>query len=204
MGSVRHDTPTQEIDDDMRLFLFCLLTALALALTTGCASSGYFPSRLRDAGDVFTLALGSGVGAKARVGPIQPALMIDHDVAGLRAGEFFLSGYKVKDLQQNYEMYMPLGLSDELNSFGFGYYKPGEVGRKRHKAIHEYSPVPWIVVPTPDKSRAAAAGPTSPAQYTQIEVAGGFILTLRAGFNPGELLDFLLGWFTLDLYDDDF
>ncbi len=27
--------------------------------------------------------------------------------------------------------------------------------------------------------------------------------TLRLGFNPGELLDFLLGWFTIDIYNDD-
>jgi hypothetical protein len=30
-------------------------------------------------------------------------------------------------------------------------------------------------------------------------VAGG----LRVGFNPGELVDFLLGWTTLDIYNDD-
>ena len=27
--------------------------------------------------------------------------------------------------------------------------------------------------------------------------------TLRFGFNPGELLDFILGWFTIDIYGDD-
>jgi hypothetical protein len=39
--------------------------------------------------------------------------------------------------------------------------------------------------------------------YTQIEVAGGFIATLRVGFNPGELLDFIVGWTTIDLFGDD-
>jgi hypothetical protein len=27
--------------------------------------------------------------------------------------------------------------------------------------------------------------------------------TLRLGFNPGELLDFILGWTAIDIYNDD-
>jgi hypothetical protein len=44
---------------------------------------------------------------------------------------------------------------------------------------------------------------TNPAYFTQIEVVGGFGLVLRLGFNPGELLDFVLGWATVDIYGDD-
>ena len=40
-------------------------------------------------------------------------------------------------------------------------------------------------------------------RLTQLEVAGGIVATGKLGLNPGELLDFLLGWTTLDLYDDD-
>ena len=39
--------------------------------------------------------------------------------------------------------------------------------------------------------------------FTQIEVAAGFGLVTRVGFNPGELLDFFLGFAGVDLYDDD-
>jgi hypothetical protein len=39
--------------------------------------------------------------------------------------------------------------------------------------------------------------------YTQIEVVGGFIGTLRVGINPGEMADLLLGIFGLDIYKDD-
>ncbi len=43
-----------------------------------------------------------------------------------------------------------------------------------------------------------------PSYYTQLEVAAGALLVgARVGFNPGELLDFLLGWTTLDIYGDD-
>jgi hypothetical protein len=36
-----------------------------------------------------------------------------------------------------------------------------------------------------------------------MELAIGVGLTLRVGFNPGELLDLLVGFASLDLYGDD-
>ena len=39
--------------------------------------------------------------------------------------------------------------------------------------------------------------------HTQIEAAIGIGPSLRLGFNPGELLDFILGWTTVDIYGDD-
>ena len=38
---------------------------------------------------------------------------------------------------------------------------------------------------------------------TQCELAAGLGPTVRLGFNPGELVDFILGWTTLDIYGDD-
>lgn len=38
---------------------------------------------------------------------------------------------------------------------------------------------------------------------TQIEVSTGIGGTLRFGFNPFELLDFILGWTTIDIFSDD-
>ena len=32
----------------------------------------------------------------------------------------------------------------------------------------------------------------------------GFGGTIKLGFNPGELLDFILGWTTIDIFSDDF
>jgi hypothetical protein len=43
----------------------------------------------------------------------------------------------------------------------------------------------------------------NPAYWTQVEVEAGVIFAVHAGFNPGELLDFLLGWFGADIYGDD-
>ncbi len=39
--------------------------------------------------------------------------------------------------------------------------------------------------------------------YTQCEVCLGVLRGVRLGVNPGELLDFLLGWTTLDTFNDD-
>jgi hypothetical protein len=44
----------------------------------------------------------------------------------------------------------------------------------------------------------------NPARYySQIEVVAAAGVSLRIGFNPGELLDFFLGWFGVDTYHDD-
>ena len=45
--------------------------------------------------------------------------------------------------------------------------------------------------------------PESLFYLTQIEVAAGLGGTLRLGFNPGELLDFILGFTTIDIFNDD-
>ena len=37
----------------------------------------------------------------------------------------------------------------------------------------------------------------------QVEAVVGLGPSIRLGFNPGELLDFILGWTTLDIYKDD-
>lgn len=39
--------------------------------------------------------------------------------------------------------------------------------------------------------------------FTEIEAVGGLGLTLRMGVNPGEFVDFLLGWFGIDIFNDD-
>jgi hypothetical protein len=39
--------------------------------------------------------------------------------------------------------------------------------------------------------------------YTQIEAVVALGPSFRFGFNPAELLDFLLGWFGVDIFHDD-
>ena len=73
------------------------------------------------------------------------------------------------------------GFSHGLNS----------VSSRRNKNVLAKSPAPIVAI-----------GATAP-YYTQIEIVAGLLLTVRAGVNPGELLDFLLGWTGIDIYGDD-
>jgi len=73
------------------------------------------------------------------------------------------------------------GFSHGLNS----------ISNQRNKSVLAKSPAP-----------IAAIGATAP-YYSQIEVAAGILLTVRVGVNPGEFLDFLLGWTGIDIYGDD-
>lgn len=43
----------------------------------------------------------------------------------------------------------------------------------------------------------------NPSSYTRLGVGVGFIIGAKLEFNPGELLDFILGFFLLDIYKDD-
>ncbi len=39
--------------------------------------------------------------------------------------------------------------------------------------------------------------------YTEVEAVAALGPAVRVGINPGELVDFILGWTTLDIYSDD-
>lgn len=186
---------------------------LLAAICGGCAT-GYLGDRGRDAKDIFTCTLGIGGGLRAKVGPLHVAAINNADLVGLRAGQWFASG---NDMYDNAELYAPLPI---LARSGSGSWHAGELlragregqpwwkrtdlfGREtfrygprseaafRGKEIDARSPLPIVVV-----DRGAPF-------YSEIELAGGLLFTVRLGFNPGEFLDFLLGWTTLDIYNDD-
>lgn len=79
------------------------------------------------------------------------------------------------------------------NMFGDEGFSHGiaSISDKRNKDIVARSPFPFI-----------AKGAKAPF-YTEIEVMAGFIFSLHAGANVGELLDFILGWTGIDIYGDD-
>ena len=170
----------------------CVSVVVAAA---GCATSPYICARRDDAADVFTATVGTGAGAKCRVGPVQVAAINHCDITGLRAGSFLRNGNNLVD---NEEMYAPMA----IQGFGAGFvpdrcgaeafsFGPETKSRARGKDVYGRSPLPFIVFGN------------SPSFYSNIEVAAGLGLTLRLGFNPGELLDFFLGWWNVDIYGDD-
>jgi hypothetical protein len=169
---------------------FFLLPAV-LALS-GCITPPYLVDRVRDAGDIFTVTVGTGGGAKVRVGPVQAAVVQQSDLLGLRAGQFFADG---NSLLVNHEIYSPFPMYDRGRSLTFGSeaftHGPASYSSMRGKQVMARSPVPlWVI------------GSGAPF-YSEIEVSAGLALMLRVGVNAGELLDFLVGWTTADLYGDD-
>ena len=205
-----------------------MLVALLPFIVGGCASSPYAANRGRDLADVFTLTLGGGSGAKARVGPVQLAI-IDHvDLLGLRAGTGFANG---EDMLDNTEIYQPWPRGSKANYDDFAVRRVFETGqgkvvdvrgedtlidspmyqRRWHDAFgHErFDPGPDSLTAQRGKTIAARSpfpfytASDNPAHMTQIEIAGGLGLTIRLGFNPGELIDFILGFTSMDLYGDD-
>jgi hypothetical protein len=177
-----------------------------LAAGSGCVSArAYFHDRWRDAKDVFTVTAGTGGGAKVRVGPVQVGVFLNSDYTGLRGGAGFYLKDKVAkrlDEQRIADFVSPIPIpgpcvvlaSDEV--FDPGWISgDGEncdpIAEQRGKYFRARSSIPFV------------SGADRPEYFTQIEVAAGIGCTLRLGFNVGELLDFLLGWTTLDIYGDD-
>lgn len=182
-------------------FIICAFCILML-VGGGCASPGYFAARWHDASDVFTVAVGVGIGAKIRVGPVAPALIVSHDLAGLRAGAFFLGNDN--PLESDVAAPFPIALRswDTKVSFGHDVFsmqkfnqateRPQEsIVVRRNKDIVITNPLPCL-----------ALGKHA-CDYTQIEAAVGFGGSFRVGFNAGELIDFILGWTMIDIYRDD-
>jgi len=161
-----------------------VLAAIAFAgLTAGCATPGYWTDRARDGADIFTVTVGSGLGGKVQVGPIKTGILLNNDLYGLRGGAFGdQSGDS--DWAQNpgsQEIYILFGFWDTYES------KISTVAQRNK----DFS------------GGLLCVKEDSPASRTQLSVVIGALVSVRAGFNPGELLDFLLGWANIDIYDDD-
>lgn len=166
-------------------------------LCAGCATGGYVGDRMHDAADVFTVSVGVGGGVKARVGPVQTGVLLDMPKAGLRGGRLSVySGEKEEFIPENHDFQMVcfgvegFSLTDDLRHKGFqaGATTSGEFGETYIPFFHRVR---------------SSDHPASRSYYTEIEVVLAVGGSVRIGFNPGELLDFLLGWFTVDIYGDD-
>lgn len=164
-----------------------LMAAMLLIVTmSGCASTkAYFADRGHDALDIFTVTAGVGVGAKARVGPCMLGSGLLFDIMGLQRGEFYFLD-DMKDQGNGGDFMLVFAASEIFHSSPYV---------RQRGLINEE--VQYIFLFPEDIKKI-------PAQYfTQIEVACGLLGSVRFGFNPGELLDFLLGWFGIDIYGDD-
>lgn len=173
--------------------LFFILTGFFIfVFCSGCSTSSYLVDRMHDASDIFTATVGQNYGVKARIGPLRAGLFCGLDYAGLRSGEWGVPFHP-----KGYEQAIDL----ELTLFSHETFLPDDLLTARHRG-KLFSSEGIICFSMPDEMLNTSYRQQA-TYYTQIEAAVGLWGGIRLGFNPGELLDFLLGWATIDLYQDD-
>ena len=161
--------------------------ALAAALLLSASSCSYLEARARDAADIFSLGLGQGFGVKAQYGPGAIGLGAGFDLLAIRSAAF-IGPYELGEADNRYSTSMLFFWGDNRSQFG-------GVAEARGKHVWAWE-TPLFSWDFPRSYNAGSLGDVHPApahHYTNFEVMAGVGLTVRAGVNPGEALDFLLG-----------
>jgi len=177
----------------MKNVLKSVFVFLSLAFICGCATSGYWADRGRDGADIFSFAVGQGLGLKARIGPVTAGLLEEYTAAGLRGGEFC-----------SQDLYGREGEDETLGAIDGQFvvdnaerFKLTKLGRRKNfeaSSLGGGMHIPLLSLLQSDSSFA---------YYTHIEAVLGLHGSVRVGFNAGEFFDFIIGWTTIDILHDD-
>ena len=180
------------------LSLKVLAAASVVLAVNGCAGfKSYFTDRANDAADIFTIAGGRGVGVGMRVSVVPVGLYIGQDRIGLRGGQL-LNPTNYPHWRENSDCYFVTWCEyvDEFDPFS------GVNDRGKGMADVWHCEYPLPLAYEVDRLRNDPRTCLHP-YYTDITVKAGVYPGIDLGFNPGELVDFLLGWATVDIFDDD-
>lgn len=173
-----------------------VLVAFLAAISAGCATSGLRLDRQRDAMDIVTASLGFGLGVKARAGPLQFGILYDDtEFVGLRGGTTYClarreppgTSLETVTMLLNFEEFLPDSETTRLTY-------------ERRKAFCSVGVLVFTITEPRDDLHWYE---TAPYYYTQLEAVFAIGPSIRVGVNPGEFVDFLLGWFGVDMYGDD-
>ena len=195
----------------MKKVLRIVTLILPLLLVSGCTS--YLIDRGRDVKDIVTATIGTGIGATARLGPLHAGLYYGHDHVGLKGG-VVRAGFGEKCFSHTFDPLIAVPRPGKTTGFIFyreNFYdwsaNPDDqlVNELRGKLYESKGIFPFLAVP---KTMYRRLDPYKFKRYptyymTQLEVAVGLGVTVRLGLNPGELLDFILGWVGIDIFGDD-
>jgi hypothetical protein len=168
----------------MRHFISLLFIAVSI-FQTGCSTNKYLINRRNDLADIVTIGSGAGLGAKARIGPIQTGLLFDMTLYALRGGTIATPENGGADCVVGSLESQALFVGSDV--FGAG----SERGKNYVATSLPVIPVSYV------------RSEDSWSYYTNIEVAADALIGVRIGVNPGELLDFLLGIVSVDILHDD-
>lgn len=161
--------------------------------------------------------LGSGVGLR---GGSFSNYFSQQLVFGLLGGETFYSGELelTEEGKMQFENKIPLvkDFRDNIKSYSLRYLTiltdPAKDRKKRQKDIVKKEIIKNVLEENPNADPALLGylpkEKTKPNGYPdsylyQIEIAIGIYGGIRVGFNPSELIDFILGFTTYDLNEDD-
>ena len=155
-----------------------MLMMVAVAIVTGGCKITYWQNRGHDAADIATFTVGIGGGTFVQVGPKPVGYGFIIDTVGVEDGKIgsimYLSALK--------------GVAER-----FAVYDSDDIRVKRGK-------LPPLLKDG-DEERSL---PIMPHHWTALRLfAGVTVFSMSAGVNPGELADFALGWFGVDIYGDD-
>jgi hypothetical protein len=180
---------------------------IIVASLSGCSSTrGYFVDRGRDSMDIVSASAGFGAGAQIQAGPVPFGLLETSDVTGLRYGDLFLNRPSMERAEEKTTSLSAVaGVAFVPVVFIAGTYggvlKPDyEYWRSVAESLDHRNEYPMN--DTQWCRNKSAKGPSS-ASFYQTEAVLGMGLVVRAGVNVGELVDFLIGWTTIDIFDDD-
>lgn len=221
MISLRRDSPGIEQPHVRRVRPSLLVTVVLIITCSGCAVPGYFQNRKRDALDIVSITAGVGGGAAVRIGPVHAGLLYYEDRAGIRNGDVrqirkWDSDARVwrgKDACAWQSWWVaplltiptPEGFTSGVEGFRGDGTEPD-----RRKGYEAGGICPFIMLPTDYLRTRERTYPWTETvfypwhYYTQVDVAIAVGYGVRIGVNPGELLDFLLGWAGLDIFGDDY
>lgn len=163
--------------------------ATIICFTAGCATSPYLQDRGRDAADIFSVTAGYGVGIRAQVGPLATSVGMIKDVGGVMSG----TGLWATDAMPG-----SLGFLYLEGTSGNNHKDIAVLRKKSYEEAH-MALLPFMYgVPS-----FPYFNPDEYHYLTKIEAAAGLGPSLRVAFNPVELVDFVLGFFNVDLFGDD-
>jgi len=217
-------TPNRVSFPPMRLArILCLLVLGGCLLGTapGCkAFNAYMTDRGRDFSEIarVQVGFGAGLGVSAQAGPVAHAGfgvgVIPYEFGvGWVYGTGYAFGLNSIELMDS-EIYWPFTwIPVGGDPLGAGFHTAGDgigprgAGGHRHVC---YGLMPGLVGYEPDSGvmhwtpRGFDADRYGHIHSWDVEasVYAGFLVA-RVGFSPGEFLDFLLGWFGVDIANDD-
>jgi hypothetical protein len=152
-----------------------------LFLITACSSTP-LKDRLDDSKDIITFSFPIVLGFSIVVGPFFTGLKASKGTIGGTVDGVFSDCLRRNDQSFTAIIWKSDNFSTDAKECS------------RRDTLRGYTDTSFIII-IPEKKNLR--------RLTKIEIEAGFMLGFRFGFNPGELLDFLGGFFGYDLYDDD-